>query len=135
VIPPEALDRRNLLGDPAMSRFLQTHLDAAMPAELSFDHKLLQLISEALSGGVPRARDLASKLGLSERSLHRRLKAQGQSFRSILEQAQRQLAEGLLRKSQHSIAEIAFLTGFSEQSAFNRAFKRWTGQTPAAFRG
>lgn len=135
VIPAEVLDRKNVLGDPAMSRFLQAHLDAVLPSEPSFEQKLIQLMSGALSAGVPRARDVAGELGLSERSLHRRLAEQGQSFRVLLEHAQRQLAEGLLLQSQHSIAEIAFLTGFSEQSAFNRAFKRWTGQTPSAFRG
>ncbi|MEO1308486.1 MAG: helix-turn-helix domain-containing protein, partial [Pseudomonadota bacterium] len=46
----------------------------------------------------------------------------------------RELAEGLLRDQQYSLAEVAFLTGFSEQSSFTRAFKRWVGHTPARFR-
>ena len=48
--------------------------------------------------------------------------------------ARRELAEGLLVQSDYSLAEVAFLGGFSEQSAFNRAFKRWMNQTPAAYR-
>ena len=44
------------------------------------------------------------------------------------------LAENLLRDNRYTASEVAFLTGFSEQSAFNRAFKRWTGQTPTTFR-
>ena len=48
--------------------------------------------------------------------------------------ARRALAEGLLRDENHSLAEIAFLTGFSEQSSFTRAFKRWVGTTPASYR-
>ncbi len=44
------------------------------------------------------------------------------------------MAENLLRTSRYALTEAAFLTGFSEQSAFNRAFKRWTGHTPTAFR-
>ncbi|MEE4278779.1 MAG: helix-turn-helix domain-containing protein [Halieaceae bacterium] len=48
--------------------------------------------------------------------------------------ARRDLARRLLRESDYSLAEIAFLTGFSEQSAFTRAFKRWAGQTPRSYR-
>jgi len=44
------------------------------------------------------------------------------------------VAEKLLRESRYPVTEVAFLTGFSEQSAFNRAFERWTGQTPVTFR-
>jgi AraC-like DNA-binding protein len=72
-------------------------------------------------------------MGLSERTLHRRLSAHGLTFRGVLDRAQRRLAEGLLTQSDHSIAEIAFLIGFSEQSAFTRAFKRWANDAPAAF--
>ena len=50
------------------------------------------------------------------------------------QKARRELAEGLLVQSDYSLAEVAFLSGFSEQSAFNRAFKRWMNQTPVAYR-
>ena len=56
------------------------------------------------------------------------------SFQAITEDTRRELAKGLLRDNRHSLAEIAFLTGFSEQSSFTRAFKRWVGQTPASYR-
>ena len=95
---------------------------------------MMRKISDALSEGVPRAARIAREMGVSERTLHRRVSQHGTSFQSILENAQRRLAEGLLVQSDHSIAEIAFLTGFSEQSAFTRAFKRWVNETPAAFR-
>jgi AraC-like DNA-binding protein len=72
-------------------------------------------------------------MGLSERTLHRRLSAHGLTFRGVRDRAQRRLAEGLLTQSDHSIAEIAFLIGFSEQSAFTRAFKRRANDAPAAF--
>jgi AraC-like DNA-binding protein len=51
-----------------------------------------------------------------------------------VDEARRELAERLLRETEYPLAEVAFLTGFSEQSAFNRAFKRWAGQTPRSFR-
>jgi len=51
---------------------------------------------------------------------------------SILDSTRRDVAENLLRTSRYTLTEVAFLTGFSEQSACNRAFKRWTGRTPSA---
>jgi AraC-like DNA-binding protein len=56
------------------------------------------------------------------------------SFQALTEETRRDLAEGLLRNQRHSLAEIAFLTGFAEQSSFTRAFKRWVGVTPASYR-
>lgn len=133
----ETLVRANRLGDPAIAQFLKPHLDtelAAVSSQTSFEQTLLRRISDRLSGGPPRAADVAREMGVSERTLHRRLVADGASFQGLLEQARRRLAEGLLAQSDHSIAEIAFLTGYSEQSAFTRAFKRWVDQTPAVFR-
>ncbi|WP_425283670.1 helix-turn-helix domain-containing protein [Jannaschia faecimaris] len=66
--------------------------------------------------------------------MHRRLADEGVSFQLVFEKARRRLAEGLLVQSDHAFAEIAFLTGFSEQSSFTRAFKRWADESPAAFR-
>jgi len=131
------LKRANRLGDPAIAHFLKPHFDtelAAVSSQSSFEQTLLRRISDQLSEGPPRAADMAREMGMSERTLHRRLSAEGASFQGLLEQARRRLAEGLLAQSDHSIAEIAFLTGYSEQSAFTRAFKRWVDQTPAVFR-
>lgn len=133
----ETLARANRLGDPAIAQFLKPHLDkelAAVSSQKSIEQTLLRRISDRLSEGPPRAADVAREMGMGERTLHRRLAAEGVSFLGLLEQARRHLAEGLLVQSDHSIAEIAFLTGYSEQSAFSRAFKRWVDQTPAAFR-
>jgi AraC-like DNA-binding protein len=78
--------------------------------------------------------EIAHGLGLSARSVHRRLSDHGMNFQTLTEQTRRDLAEGLLQDESRSLAEIAFLTGFSEQSAFTRAFKRWVGTTPASYR-
>ena len=91
-------------------------------------------IAQALSEGAPRVNDIATGLGLSARSLRRRLSEHGLSFQTLTEDTRRELAEGLLRDEQYSLAEVAFLTGFSEQSSFTRAFKRWLGTTPASYR-
>ena len=137
LVSREALERGNRLGDPAISMFLEPHIEkemAAVASETSFEQVLLRRISDRLSEGPPRAAEMARDMGVSERTLHRRLSDEGTSFQTVLEKARRRLAEGLLVQSDHSIAEIAFLTGFSEQSSFTRAFKRWLDQTPAVFR-
>jgi len=77
---------------------------------------------------------IAAPLGLSRRSLQRRLQDEGFSFRALHEQIRAELACRWLEQSTMALGEVAYLLGFSEPSAFHRAFKRWTGQTPAAYR-
>ncbi len=137
LISKEAMERPNILGDEGISRYLISHLDAeladfaAVPPIVA---KAKDAIARALSEGPPRMGDIASGLGLSARSFHRRLLEHGLSFKTLTQETRRELAEGLLRDEQHSLAEVAFLTGFSEQSSFTRAFKRWLGTTPAYYR-
>jgi len=132
-----ALSSPNRLGDDGITRFLLKHLDAELQildADRGLEEMVQSAIARSLSEGAPKMPDIARRLGMSERTLHRRLAEEGLSFQKIAVDAKRELATGLLSQSGYSIAEIAFLTGFSEQSAFNRAFKRWAGQTPAAYR-
>ena len=137
LISADALDRPNILGDEGISRYLISHLDEEL-AEVADEEPLIagarDAIAQALSEGAPRMADIARGLGLSARTLHRRLSQHGMSFQTLTEDTRRDLAEGLLRDERHSLAEIAFLTGFSEQSAFTRAFRRWLGTTPASYR-
>lgn len=93
-----------------------------------------KLIEEALPGGIPSVIQVADYLGMSARTLKRRLAEKRLTFREYVQRIQQELAIDLIRKSSKSMAEIAFQTGFSEQSAFNRAFKRWTGQSPLDYR-
>ncbi len=92
------------------------------------------LIRDALPGGIPTVSQLGKELGMSPRTLTRRLATSGITFRDLIQSTKREIALKLLMNSSQSVGEIAFLTGFSEQSAFNRAFRRWTGQSPTAFR-
>jgi AraC-like DNA-binding protein len=93
-----------------------------------------QLITEALPSGIPSVIQIAEYLGMSARTLKRRLSEKGHTFRDLVQKIQRDTSIDLLRNSTQSMGEIAFQTGFSEQSAFNRAFKRWTGQSPVDYR-
>jgi len=91
-------------------------------------------VANVLSEGVPKLSRIASELKMGARTLQRRLSEQGYSFQTIVDMAQKDLAQRLLRETDYSLAEVAFLTGFAEQSGFTRAFKRWAGQTPRSYR-
>jgi AraC-like DNA-binding protein len=137
VLSTETLLTPNRLGDDTTSRFFDTHLKAELEKldhDESLDSRVRDQVSRSLSEGLPRITDVARRLGMSGRTLQRRLSDRGHSFNALVDDSRRQLAERLLRQTGYSLAEVAFLTGFSEQSAFTRAFKRWAGQTPRSFR-
>jgi AraC-like DNA-binding protein len=77
---------------------------------------------------------VAVKLATSPRTLERRLKEHSVSYRDLVNETRKHYATGYLQAGRGSVTEIAFLLGYSEVSAFNRAFKRWTGLTPLAYR-
>ncbi|WP_306565103.1 AraC family transcriptional regulator [Aquabacterium sp.] len=83
---------------------------------------------------VPRRAQAAQALGVSERTLARRLAAQGQTFESLLDEVRRELALQAVADPQRSLAEIAQSLGFAEASTFYRAFCRWTGLPPVRWR-
>lgn len=132
------LNTRTAKADESINKFLQERMDEeAGEIEISA-YKLLgdirNLLINALPGGIPSIESISEQLGLSKRSLNRRLSESGHNFRNLVSQTQREISENLLKNSNNSVGEIAFQTGFSEQSAFNRAFKRWTGLSPVEFR-
>ena len=133
----DSLKTPNKLGDQALSEFLTKHLDAELE-QLQTAPSLVRTtkeeIARVLSEGLPKMADVARELGFSVRSFHRRLADHGVSFQTLAEETRREIALSMLRDQDCPLSEIAFLTGFSEQSAFNRAFKRWTDQTPASYR-
>jgi AraC-like DNA-binding protein len=96
--------------------------------------KIQHLLIQEMPEKPFTASETAGQLGLSERSLYRELQQQGTSFRQLRDQALSQKARQLLSNQNVSIAEVAFLLGFSENAAFYRAFKRWTGRTPLDYR-
>jgi AraC-like DNA-binding protein len=92
------------------------------------------LIKNALPSGIPPIDEIAAQLGMSNRTLSRRLAEDSLSFRDLIRKSQEEVAKDLLKNSDRSLAEIAFETGFSDQTAFNRAFKRWTNLSPLEYR-
>ncbi|MEM8740285.1 MAG: AraC family transcriptional regulator ligand-binding domain-containing protein [Pseudomonadota bacterium] len=127
----------NRLGDARIAEFFDAHMErelAALADEAGLVQRVRIQVSQALSEGVPAIAATARRLGMSGRTLQRRLGAAGLSYQDLVEQARRELAERLLARTTYSLAEIAFLTGYAEQSTFSRAFKRWRGLSPARFR-
>lgn len=97
-------------------------------------HRARHLISQSLHLGLPSLDQLATQLAMTPRQLRQELKKHNLLFTSLLEETRKHLAQGYLRDPELSYADIAFMLGFSEQSAFNRAFRRWTHSTPSQYR-
>jgi AraC-like DNA-binding protein len=77
---------------------------------------------------------LARRLGMSPRTLQRKLKEANLSYTRLLDSVRREMAERYMADERLDLNDLAFLLGFSEQSAFQRAFRRWMGQSPGAWR-
>ncbi|HEX9401158.1 MAG TPA: AraC family transcriptional regulator ligand-binding domain-containing protein [Anaeromyxobacter sp.] len=91
-------------------------------------------IAAELPGREPSLSRVARRLGTSPRTLQRRLSGRGASFAAVVDGVRRERAEGYLRQPDVSVAEVSWLLGFAEQSAFTRAFRRWTGAPPTEWR-
>ncbi len=93
------------------------------------------LLMPTLHTGGASAAMISDRLGVSRQTLFRKLKAEGVTFEKVLDELRRQLALHYLSDGKVSVNEIAYLVGFSDRTAFSRAFKRWTGSSPRARRG
>lgn len=97
-------------------------------------HKVRRLVEKHLGDEELDANQVAALLNMSRPTLYRKLKADGLSFSEIVDDIKSQKAKDMLLQTQAPLSVIAYDLGFSEVSAFARAFKRWTGKTPAQFR-
>jgi len=132
------LDRPQILADRDLFHLLQSRAVtdmAALAAPPPMSVRARAVIVEHYDSTRPAMEDVARRLGISARSLRRRLHDEGRSFADVVDDALAELARHLLMDPALTIQEIAERLGFSEPSAFHRAFKRWTGLTPGQFRG
>ena len=126
-----------LTADPALTEVLLSHarhLTERLPAGESLALRVQRLVALRLPDSAPSVDEAAEALSLTRRTLQRRLKEEGTSFEDILDDLRRQLAERYLREQRLGVQETAFLLGYSDVSAFHRAFLRWTGLSPSRFR-
>jgi AraC-like DNA-binding protein len=114
-------------------RALADTLDLGTTAT-DFERALRARLRTALPEGRADAVSMARALGMSERTLQRRLEETARTFSGVLEDFRHEEALRLLDDRRQSLGEIAARLGFAEQSSFHRAFKRWTGDSPAALR-
>ncbi|MEE4704525.1 AraC family transcriptional regulator [Pseudomonas alliivorans] len=101
----------------------------------SLRERITQLLGPLLSGArEPDLEEVAARLKLPTWTLRRKLAEEGTRFRAILNDTRRDLAMTYIRDTELAFGEIAYLLGFASAEAFQRAFKRWNGQTPGEFR-
>jgi AraC-like DNA-binding protein len=134
VVPAAELALPSRDASPEMAAYFDARI-AERPAEsTALADRVAAAIREALDGGEPDAERIARALGLSERTLRRHLATEGTSFRAVLDAVRGTRARALLADERLTLTEVAFALGFSEHSAFTRAFTRWFGEPPAAHR-
>lgn len=133
---PEALDLPLPSADPLLLSYLDRAFRvnlASWPAHGALYVEFESAVLEQLPQGDVRIEQVAPRLGMSVRTLQRRLSDRGLDYQGLLDTIRQRLATELL-ENRLSIKEICYRLGFSEPSAFRRAFKRWTGQSPSAYR-
>lgn len=137
VFPAEYSDLPIIQHDPVMQKMMDAYAEK-MLAELSEGDSLLgevrSLIVEALDGGGVSLETIAERLAVTPRTLQRRLSDQGTSFKNVLDEVRRGLALSYITQPFIDLAELGYLLGFSDQTAFQRAFKKWTGTTPGKYK-
>jgi AraC-like DNA-binding protein len=121
---PELAENLDLWMSEYLARFEANSLSA----------KVRRLLAEKLPDGEYKQEDVASALAMSTRSLQRSLQKEGTSFKALLEATRQDMAMKYIEEKQLSLIEICCLLGFSDQSNFTKAFKRWTGKAPYSYR-
>jgi AraC-like DNA-binding protein len=134
---PEILTRPMPARDPRlmnMMRMCLMQLSDRNPAELGLLDRVRTALRTRLAQGSLSLDDIADEVHLPMAVLMREFSMHGISFKSLVEDVRRDLAISYMKQRQLPLSEIALLLGYSELSAFSRAFRRWTGRSPRAFR-
>ncbi len=132
----EDADRPLATAQRELARVFDEHLSRELAAldPAQWVARCSAWLLERLTSGEPTEIELARAMAMSPRTLQRRLREEGSGYREVLARTRYGLAKRYLDDPTRSVTEIAFLLGFSEQSAFTRAFRRWGGQSPGAYR-
>ncbi len=137
-IEPEMVSAPIVTSDARLFGILEGELSRlnalAAEEEQGLIHDIQQAVASELCNGVPSIETIASHLHMARRSLQRRLSELEQTYKGVVEDTRKAMACRYLEFSDYPLVEIAFLLGYSELSAFIRAFRRWTGDTPQQYR-
>jgi AraC-like DNA-binding protein len=129
--------RQNPYWNPALAQLCEEQV--LNDLETLNDSNLLartrKILLDQLASGTPQLGNVASLFNITERQLQRKLKEQGTAFGELLDQVRLELALRYLQDARMSMVDIALSLGFSDQSNFVKAFKRWQGETPGQYRG
>ena len=123
--------------DPALLEVFEGEARRALQGLVSshgVSGRVMAFLAGRLKGAVPPLSEVASELAMSERSIQRSLGEEQTSYRRLVDEVRKRLAIEHLSRPGTSATDVAFLLGFSEPSAFTRAFRRWTGTPPTEFR-
>jgi AraC-like DNA-binding protein len=137
VMEREFLDRTIPAADHRLYEIMNRYLDDVlhrMPREDGIVTTIQKAIGESLKDGTPKLARVAKSMAVSPRTLQRRLEKHGLDFKKLVHDTRHQFALEYLKDEENTLTQIAFLLGYSEVSAFNRAFKHWTGSTPLDYR-
>jgi len=136
LFPISMMDSSNPSADAALRQLLERYAAdqlAKIQTHARFSERVRATILSMLPLGALTADAVAAQFSMSNRTLRRRLQEEDTSYQEILDDVRAELACRYLAKEKRGIDEVAFLLGFSDPSAFTKAFRRWTGQTPADY--
>ncbi len=137
LISQDKLDVPLLGRDPVLHAILKKRADAlleALPRRSDLLEEVEGIVRATIADGAPTVQHVARRLGLSSRTLQRRLSAEGVNYATLLDKFRREAALKLLDDERLAIHDVSMMLGFSEPKAFRRAFKRWTGKSPRTHR-
>ncbi len=130
-------DRHHTTAGPDLVAILERHAEAAIARLPAFDDDLgdvRRAVADELAKGETAIGGVAKRLGTTSRTLQRRLESENTTYQVLLDEVRYAMATRYLDDARLSIAEVALALGFADQSAFSKAFQRWSGTTPGAYR-
>lgn len=136
VLPRDALSMKPIGANDVVSAYFASQADQALERLAkagSWTAQVARVISASLGSGIPTLDRVAKSLGTTERTARRRLSAEGHTFDALVTSVQKEQAIQLL-SGETPLRDIAFALGFSDATAFSRAYKRWTGRSPSEAR-
>ncbi|MBS1228829.1 MAG: hypothetical protein H6R17_2106 [Proteobacteria bacterium] len=128
------LQRRLARHDPDLCDYLCRQLEQFAPVGEKIAEQVLKLLRTTIPSGAVRSEQIADLLNVHSRTLHRRLRDCGTNFQELLDYARYGLARRLLDETSMTVGKVAEALGYSEPSAFVRAFRRWSGASPKEWR-